>query len=83
LSSQLLVFNHAMLSITCETLMQRMLPRSEQPKADLVNQFLSADNMSAAERQKLALQRVGAEFQRAKGDTGSTEVQGGCTVFSP
>jgi hypothetical protein len=49
---------------------------AEQPKPDLVDRFLAEENMSAAERQKRALQRVGAEFQRAEGDTGSTEVQG-------
>ena len=49
---------------------------AEQSKPDLVDQFLSEENMSAAERQRRALQRVGTEFQRAEGDTGSTEVQG-------
>ena len=48
-----------------------------------MDQFLSEDNMSAAERQKRALQRVGAEFQRAEGDTGSTEVQGDPLICSP
>ena len=53
---------------------------AEQPKPDLVDMFLAEENMSAAERQKRALQRVGAEFQRAEGDTGSTEVQGATRV---
>lgn len=46
------------------------------PHPDLVERFMAEGNMSAAQRQKLALQAVQREFQRFDGDTGSSEVQG-------
>lgn len=49
------------------------------PHPELVERFMSEDNMSAAQRQKLALQAVQREYQRFDGDTGSSEVQGTCS----
>lgn len=45
------------------------------PHPELVARFMAVDNMSAAQRQKLALQEVQRQYQRFDGDTGSSEVQ--------